>query len=242
MCSRRAASAGATTTINLAAALAPSRTPGPGRRLRPPGCRLSGLAQPARTDRTVYNLLMGVTRTSTTSCAARPQATCCPRTSTYLVRRQHRPRVRPGTLLRRPRRLRRRALVDCQPSLGLLTVNALTASRGVIIPLECEFFALRGVALLIETIEKGRTASTRTSRSTASSRRCTTPARSTRVRSWPACTRRSATLLRTRSHRPHRQVPGHDRRRRADHHLRPDAGAAAYHGNRVRLVARGDAA
>ncbi|OLT15979.1 chromosome partitioning protein [Serinicoccus sp. CUA-874] len=44
--------------------------------------------------------------------------------------------------------------IDCQPSLGLLTVNALTASHGVIIPLETEFFAMRGVALLIETIEK----------------------------------------------------------------------------------------
>lgn len=45
-------------------------------------------------------------------------------------------------------------LIDCQPSLGLLTVNALSAARGVIIPLECEFFSLRGVALLIDTIEK----------------------------------------------------------------------------------------
>ncbi|HVL60831.1 MAG TPA: AAA family ATPase, partial [Microbacterium sp.] len=45
-------------------------------------------------------------------------------------------------------------LIDCQPSLGILTVNALTASHGVVIPLECEFFALRGVALLIETIDK----------------------------------------------------------------------------------------
>jgi chromosome partitioning protein len=45
-------------------------------------------------------------------------------------------------------------MIDCQPSLGLLTVNALTAAHGVLIPLECEFFALRGVALLVETIEK----------------------------------------------------------------------------------------
>jgi chromosome partitioning protein len=45
-------------------------------------------------------------------------------------------------------------LVDCQPSLGLLTINALTAADGVIIPLECEYFSLRGVALLIQTIEK----------------------------------------------------------------------------------------
>ncbi|HWJ11305.1 MAG TPA: ParA family protein [Nocardioides sp.] len=45
-------------------------------------------------------------------------------------------------------------LIDCQPSLGLLTVNALTASHGVIVPLECEYFALRGVALLKATIDK----------------------------------------------------------------------------------------
>jgi chromosome partitioning protein len=47
-------------------------------------------------------------------------------------------------------------LIDCQPSLGLLTVNALTASQGVIVPLECEYFALRGVALLKTTIDKVR--------------------------------------------------------------------------------------
>jgi chromosome partitioning protein len=45
-------------------------------------------------------------------------------------------------------------LIDCQPSLGLLTINALTAADGVIVPLECEFFSLRGVALLIQTIDK----------------------------------------------------------------------------------------
>ncbi|MCL2653174.1 MAG: ParA family protein [Propionibacteriaceae bacterium] len=45
-------------------------------------------------------------------------------------------------------------LIDCAPSLGLLTINALTAADFVLIPLECEFFALRGVALLTDTIAK----------------------------------------------------------------------------------------
>lgn len=45
-------------------------------------------------------------------------------------------------------------IIDCQPSLGLLTVNALTAAHGVVIPLACEFFALRGVAILEGIIKK----------------------------------------------------------------------------------------
>ncbi len=45
-------------------------------------------------------------------------------------------------------------IIDCQPSLGLLTVNALTAADGVIIPVAAEFFALRGVALLMQSIQK----------------------------------------------------------------------------------------
>lgn len=45
-------------------------------------------------------------------------------------------------------------LIDCQPSLGLLTLNALSASSGVIIPVQTQYFALRGMDLLFQTIEK----------------------------------------------------------------------------------------
>jgi chromosome partitioning protein len=44
--------------------------------------------------------------------------------------------------------------IDCPPSLGLLTVNALTTADGVLIPLECEYYALRGMARLMDSIDK----------------------------------------------------------------------------------------
>jgi len=47
-------------------------------------------------------------------------------------------------------------LIDCQPSLGLLTVNALACADGVVIPMECEYFSLRGLALLNDTMDKVR--------------------------------------------------------------------------------------
>jgi chromosome partitioning protein len=48
-------------------------------------------------------------------------------------------------------------LIDAPPSLGLLTINALTASDEVIIPLQCEYLALRGMRFLLETIQKVKT-------------------------------------------------------------------------------------
>jgi len=47
-------------------------------------------------------------------------------------------------------------IIDCPPTLNMLTINALVAAHGVIIPMQCEYYALEGLTALLDTIEKIR--------------------------------------------------------------------------------------
>ena len=162
MCNQKGGVGKTTSTINLGAALAEA-----GRRvllvdLDPQGALSVGLGvNPLQLDRTVYNLLMesSVTvddvmlKTGVAGMDLLPSNIDLSAAEVQLVnevaREQTLARVLEPVLPDYDI-----VLIDCQPSLGLLTVNALTAADGVIIPLECEYFALRGVALLIQTIDK----------------------------------------------------------------------------------------
>ncbi|GAA2841856.1 ParA family protein [Crossiella cryophila] len=164
MCNQKGGVGKTTSTINLGAALAEY-----GRRVLlvdfdPQGALSVGLGvQPHHLDRTIYNVIMErsatieetVLRTCVEDMDLLPSNIDLSAAEVQLVSevgREH-------TLQRALRPVLDHydyILIDCQPSLGLLTVNALAAADGMIIPLECEFFSLRGVALLIDTIEKVR--------------------------------------------------------------------------------------
>ncbi|TPW76465.1 ParA family protein [Schumannella soli] len=163
LCNQKGGVGKTTTTINLGASLAQY-----GRRVLaidfdPQGALSAGLGINTHDLPTIYDLLLGsekdtlstIVETSTPGLDIIPANIDLSAAEVHLVNEVAREMI----LARVLRRVSDRydvILIDCQPSLGLLTVNALTAAHGVLIPLECEFFALRGVALLIETIDKVR--------------------------------------------------------------------------------------
>ncbi|MDY3049773.1 MAG: ParA family protein [Rothia sp. (in: high G+C Gram-positive bacteria)] len=151
-----------TSTINLGAALAEA-----GRRVLlvdfdPQGALSAGFgANPHELDLTVYNVMMDrkvdirqvIQATEFDKIDLLPANIDLSAAEVQLVNEVAREQVL-ASALRKVENDYDVILIDCQPSLGLLTVNALTASHGVIIPLICEFFALRAVALLVDSIEK----------------------------------------------------------------------------------------
>jgi chromosome partitioning protein len=164
LCNQKGGVGKTTSTINLGAALAEV-----GRRVLlvdfdPQGALSVGLGvAPHQLERTAYNLLMerGVTvddvllKTSVVGMDLLPSNIDLSAAEVQLVGEVAREQTL-GRVLAPVVEDYDYILIDCQPSLGLLTVNALTAADGVIIPLECEFFSLRGVALLIDTVDKVR--------------------------------------------------------------------------------------
>jgi chromosome partitioning protein len=162
VCNQKGGVGKTTTTINLGAALAEF-----GRRVLlvdfdPQGALSVGLGiQPHELDATVYNLLMErgasasevVIKTSVADMRLLPSNIDLSGAEVQLVHEVGREFVLAGVL--EPLLPEYDVvLIDCQPSLGLLTVNALACADGVLVPLECEYFAMRGVALLTETIDK----------------------------------------------------------------------------------------
>jgi chromosome partitioning protein len=162
MCNQKGGVGKTTSTINLGAALAEY-----GRRVLlvdfdPQGALSVGLGvQPHQLDQTIYNLIMErkttledvIMPTSVEGMDLLPSNIDLSAAEVQLVTEVGREQTL-GRCIAPVLDRYDYVLVDCQPSLGLLTVNALACADGVLIPLECEFFSLRGVALLMDTIEK----------------------------------------------------------------------------------------
>ena len=161
LCNQKGGVGKTTTTINLGASLAEY-----GRKVLvvdfdPQGALSAGLGVTTHDQPTIYDLLLGTVKNPAEAIVASgvpgldviPANIDLSAAEVHLINEVARENIL-ARILAKVSDEYDIILIDCQPSLGLLTVNALTAAHGVLIPLECEFFALRGVALLVETIEK----------------------------------------------------------------------------------------
>lgn len=152
-----------TTAVNLGAALARR-----GRRVLlvdvdPQGNTTSGLGvEKQKLERCVYDAVIGSAPVETTLVPTEVEGLSLVPATLRLAGAE----VELVSALARERRLLRAlesvserfdfVLVDCPPSLGLLTMNALTASHGVLVPIQCEFYALEGLGQLLQVVEMVR--------------------------------------------------------------------------------------
>ena len=156
-----------TTAINLGTALAAVGAPTLVIDIDPQGNASTGLGIPhADRKHTTYDVLMGEARLADAITPTKiPGLSIMPSTVDLsgaelelidLPRRNFRLKDALAEFAREPTQRFSYALIDCPPSLTLLTVNAMAAADAVIVPLQCEFFALEGLSQLLKTIERVR--------------------------------------------------------------------------------------
>jgi len=149
-----------TTAVNLAASLAVAEKRTLLVDMDPQGNACSGLGVDKGTlQQTIYNALLGEVPTREVRVKTRLQHLDLLPSNTDLIGAE----IELVTALARERKLKSVLtevqdeydfiVIDCPPSLGLLTVNALTAADYVLIPLQCEFYAMEGMSQLMKTIK-----------------------------------------------------------------------------------------
>jgi chromosome partitioning protein len=155
-----------TTAINLATALAAIGWKVLLVDLDPQGNASTGLGvPPSRRERSSYDILIGAASVQEAAVSSRvPRLDLVPATmdlsgaEVELVSLSDRAHRLENALASAPAGRWDICLIDCPPSLGLLTVNGLVAAHQLLVPLQCEFFALEGLSQLLQTVERVRAA------------------------------------------------------------------------------------